>query len=294
VPLPRQFVHGIDAQKFESELAVPAFALGRRFDGARWWYYPLVLACKLPLAVWALVVLALLRRRFNSSEMVPALLIGIFLFGVTVFGNVNVGIRYILPILPPMIVLLGRAWTGARWMRVTAWALVGVLAIETLLAAPRFLTFFNVATGGPSRGQLLVNDSNFDWGQELIDLRDWMRANRVDRIGLAYFGRVDPGVYGIKYTPLVQGGDEPLVGVSSYYLVGMPHRMPTPAGPTDYVSLAYYRKLQRKRPVAVVGRVMYIFRREDVDEAKREWEDEAPAEPGAAGLPGSAGASPSR
>jgi hypothetical protein len=42
-------------------------------------------------------------------------------------------------------------------------------------------------------------DSNIDWGQDLIRLKDWMAAHGVDEIDLAYFGTADPRAYGIRF-----------------------------------------------------------------------------------------------
>ena len=97
-----------------------------------------------------------------------------------------------------------------------------------------------------------------------------MRRNDVDRIGLAYFGRVDPRVYGIAHTPLIEGGGEPLVAISSYFLTGMPHRMRLSNGQlSEHVNLPYHEQLKELEPLATVGRMMYIYRRADVEQAKR-------------------------
>ena len=295
VPLPRNFVLGFDAQKYEADLRPPAYALGEQYRGARWYYYPLALACKLPLGTWALVIVIVgLISRFGirRDEWPLIIMLVVFAVGMALLAEVNVGLRYVLPILPPLFVLCGRVWdvraprlapplaagvvadapaasSGATRRpfprrRIVGWALLALVGIESLAVAPRFLSFFNVAVGGPSRAQFILNDSNFDWGQGLLDLRAWMRDNNVDRVGLAYFGRVDPALYGIAYTPLTEPGDEEFVAISSYYLTGMPHRLPTPGGPTGYVKLSRYRELQRIQPLATVGRVMYVYRRSDV------------------------------
>jgi hypothetical protein len=308
VPLPRLFVLGFDAQKYEAELLPPAYLLGEQYRGARWNYYPIALLCKLPVGTIALALVALLlflRGGIRADEWPLVIVLVIFAVGMTLLARVNVGLRYLLPMLPPMFVLVGRAFSpsprrGEGWgeggnllrravncpdsrpsprpsplagrgrLRAGGLVLVIFAATESLAFTPRFLTFFNLACGGPARGQFILNDSNFDWGQSLLELRSWMDRNNVDRIGLAYFGRVDPGVYGIDYSVLIEGGGEPLVAVSSYYLTGMPHRMPTPDGPTDYVKLDYARKLRARKPLAIVGRTIYIFRRGDVEAAQRE------------------------
>ena len=302
VPLPRDFVLGFDAQKYEAELRPPAYALGEQYGGARWYYYPLALAFKLPLATWGLVVLTLasIARRGLRRDQVPlVVMLVVFAAGMALFAEVNVGLRYVLPILPAMFVFVGRVWTDAshlapplaagapkaltqpaasggakwcvpRWRRLVGWSLLGMACIESLSVAPRFLTFFNVAAGGPARAQFILNDSNLDWGQGLLDLREWMRAHQVDRIGLAYFGRVDPRVYGIAHTPLIERGDEELIAVSSYFLTGMPHRMRLSSGQlSGHAILPDHQILRALKPLACAGRIMYIYRRRDLEQAKR-------------------------
>jgi len=291
VPLPRNFVLGFDAQKYEAELRPPAYALGQQYRGARWYYYPLVLACKLPLATWGFVLItiaSIMRRGVKRDEVPLILMLIVFGIGMALLAEVNVGLRYVLPVLPVTYVLVGRIWegeapaepkasrghgsAGASPSRfgIAALALVALAAIESFCVAPRFLTFFNLAAGPPSRAQFILNDSNLDWGQGLLDLRDWMRANHVDRIGLAYFGRADPRLYGIEHTPLLEGGDEEYVAVSSYFLTGMPHRMRLSNGAlSGHTILPDHQTLRTLKPLACVGRIMYIYRREDLEQAKR-------------------------
>jgi hypothetical protein len=39
-------------------------------------------------------------------------------------------------------------------------------------------------------------DSNLDWGQDLVGLREWVRAHPSSQpIGLAYFGQITPNVF---------------------------------------------------------------------------------------------------
>lgn len=283
VPFPRRMVMGFDTQKYEADLPDAAYMLGEQYSEARWSYYPLVLACKMPLATWAIILLTiwtLFRRRLAADEWPLIITIATYILGMIILADINLGLRYILPILPPLFILVGRVIPNATSFRDgvragswVGWLLLAVLAVESLAVAPRFLTFFNAACGGAWRAQFILNDSNIGWGQELLDLRDWMKRDNVKRIGLAYFGRVDPRVYGIEWTPLMEGGhEEEYVAISSYWLTGMPHRMRISTGLSDFVNLPYYRELRAKEPVASVGRMMYIYRRADMLQAMREHE----------------------
>jgi hypothetical protein len=197
----------------------------------------------------------------------------VFLLGAVLLAGADLGVRYVLPVLPFAFVLIGRIRPRRSWL---VPALLVLLAIENLWVAPCYLTFFNLLAGGRSHGQMILNDSNFDWGQGLLDLRKWMRENHIQSVQLGYFGRVDPGVYGIDYHLLTETSGEPDIAISSYFLAGLPHRLPSSRGPSGVVQLDFAEQLRRKPRVAIIaGGTIHIFSREHVAEAMREARDAA-------------------
>jgi hypothetical protein len=91
-------------------------------------------------------------------------------------------------------------WLAQRGARaIAAVALTGSCFVSCALATPRYLSYFNVAAGGPRGGAKHLVDSNIDWGQDLPRLKRWMDARRVKDIDLAYFGTADPHAYGIEF-----------------------------------------------------------------------------------------------
>ncbi len=286
VPLPRDFVNGFDVQKLEAEGLYEGYLFGEVYRGAKWYFYPAALACKLPLSVLALLALALagswrsraapVSWRLGSAPLL--IVLAVFVLGMTVLAQINIGVLYLLPMFPPAFILLGGLWApprterpGRPWRMYAATVLLAGLAVEHAAIAPRYLAFINVAAGGPTHGYRLLSDSNFDWGQSLIDLKAWMDRNRVPALALGYFGTVDPGVYGIKYSPLFDPRDEPYVGISSYFLVGLAHRMPTPQGRSQFIDVPFHRELAQRHPVATVGYTIFIYTRADFDAARDEY-----------------------
>jgi hypothetical protein len=204
--------------------------------------------------------------------------------------------RYLLPGFPLALILISRIWSvprrGSREIRpllpYLRDGLLALLAIETLWVCPRFLTFVNFAVGGASNGWRLLSDSDYDWGQGLIDLHNWMRDQNVPEITLAYFGHVDPKVYGIQFYPIIHPGNSQsvkLVGVSAYFLDGLINRVVTGQDPQTGkilradVGLSYFKELQTKTPVAVVGNTIFIYRYADIESAAMESIPAAPAGP---------------
>jgi hypothetical protein len=155
-------------------------------------------------------------------------------------------------------------------------ALLALLAIETLLVCPRFLTFVNFAVGGPANGWRLLSDSDFDWGQGLIDLRHWMEDHNVHRVALGYFGYIDPAVYGIQFNPINHPGKNQYVAVSSYFLDGMQNRAVTARNQRSVIGLPYGRQLQAKTPIAVAGHTIFIYSADAVEAAALEWKSGVP------------------
>lgn len=280
--MPHEYVAGFDVQKYESEIGVPAFVLGESYTGSRWYYYPLTLACKLPAGLLGLMMLAIgfafVKPQPTGGREI-SLLAGLatFMLLVIVLADVNIGVRYILPAYPLAIVLISRIWRDRpECKRVfwsthrVGWALLVIMTIESLAAAPRYLSFMNFAAGGQKSGWRIVNDSNFDWGQGLLDLKRWSDAHGNPPITMAYFGRANPTTYGIDYSPITAPASEaPVVAVSTYYLNGLTHRLPTETGSTDWVALPYAKELRDLEPLDRAGPTIYLYRAEDVARAAR-------------------------
>jgi hypothetical protein len=155
--------------------------------------------------------------------------------------------------------MVGRQWsaTRERLLAGTAAVLLAWHMIGTIAVAPRYLQFFNEIAGGPSGGHRWLIDSNIDWGQDLIRLRDYMQREKIDTINLAYFGRVNPLVYGIHFRPLEQGYSHGITAVSATFLMGRPYFWYL-GGRMRWVHANTYSWLQSREPIARVG-AMFIY-----------------------------------
>jgi hypothetical protein len=100
-----------------------------------------------------------------------------------------------------LVKLGGRAPLEFAARFVVLGALLSLLLIDVLIH-PYYLSYFNLAAGGPANGAQVLIDSNIDWGQDLKRLETWMGDNDVDSVKLAWFGTADPAYYGIQYEPL--------------------------------------------------------------------------------------------
>ncbi|HEY4575265.1 MAG TPA: hypothetical protein VIJ26_14910, partial [Thermoanaerobaculia bacterium] len=104
----------------------------------------------------------------------------------------------------------------------------------------------------------ILLDSNIDWGQGLKRVRKYMDRQGIDHIGLAYFGHVDPALYGIDFH--LPRPDQPgLVAVSANFLHGYGYMtfaggrmVPVPAGAFTWIA--------RYPRVADLGGGMLVYR----------------------------------
>ena len=198
-----------------------AYLLGRTSAAGWWFFYPVVFFFKTPAAFQALLAVGALALvgAARSPEPAPAWrrlarwrgrapLVGVLVFGGFLLrSHLDSGFRYALPVLPLLAILaaagLARIWerrgAAARWV-------IGVLAALQILsvatAYPHLLAFTSVWAGGRDGAHRVLVDSSLDWGQELLELRDFMAREGVARVRLSYFGSAMPEAYGIDYVPL--------------------------------------------------------------------------------------------
>jgi 4-amino-4-deoxy-L-arabinose transferase-like glycosyltransferase len=290
VPLPGVMVEGFDAQKFDTQLGYPAFLFGEIYDGARWYYYPLALLCKTPVGLLALMLAAGIALPFKLPHQEPndyasplSMALGgiIFLAGVLVIGDVNIGTRYILPALPFALIAISRLWAfplqNLKHLARLRDGLLILAVAEALFVAPYFISFINFAWGGPSNGSKLLSNSDFDWGEGLIALRDWMHDHTVDKISLLYFGYIDPTLYGVNYQVPEVLPPEDYVAISSFYLQGLGNRIVVSPRLRRPVEILYSSELQERKPVAVVADSIFIYNKDDVLGAALEYAAKHPS-----------------
>jgi 4-amino-4-deoxy-L-arabinose transferase-like glycosyltransferase len=233
VPLPKHYMLGFDDQKLEAEgipnkfltppgvdpgpdgdrlQGYPVYLDGELRQKSWWYYYLLALVYKVPEGTWVLVLASLVAlarspgARAGWFDEFAVLTVPAFvLFVMSVFTNINLGLRYVLPVFPFVYVSAGKLapWAAARASRegraaARAFVVLGLAAsaAATAFIHPHYIAYFNVASGGPDRGARHLIDSNLDWGQDLVNLRRWVADNAPgEPLGLAYFGQINPRVF---------------------------------------------------------------------------------------------------
>lgn len=130
-------------------------------------------------------------------------LFAVFYFTISVVGNLNLGIRHILPIYVPLFVLVAlaivRLWRSWRKNKIRPWATSALAALlvwyvaSAALVYPSFTAYFNELVGGPANADKVFTDSSVDWGQDLYRFKDYLDKHpEIDKIALDYFGGGEP------------------------------------------------------------------------------------------------------
>jgi hypothetical protein len=201
----------------ESVAGYSVYLNGELRDSGWWYYYLCALFYKVPEGTWLLVLLSVLvlclRTHMRESwfdEICLATVPLVVLFAMSFLTNINLGLRYVLSIFPYVYIGVGKVvpWmeglSGSR--RAAARSFVAVCMVMTILAtaqiSPHYLAYFNWISGGPDRTPARLIDSNLDWGQDLVALRQWCRDHLgEEEIGLAYFGQINPSMFTLRGDP---------------------------------------------------------------------------------------------
>lgn len=186
----------------------PAFLMGRYSDTGWPGYFPVAFSLKTPLPVLILLLWAAIQSRRRWRRELALILPPLLFFAFSLFSKLNLGYRYILPVLPFVLVYASKIAAGswpvarARWGRALVAVLAGWYALGSLCIAPHYLAYFNELAGGPDGGWRYLVDSNLDWGQDAILLARHLEERGVERVKLAWFGESRPAYYGVDYDPL--------------------------------------------------------------------------------------------
>lgn len=169
----------------------PSYLLGMRSKFGWWYYYPVVLAVKTPLAFLALFFLGIGVSLTKANRRRPAYWLPLaFSLGILVISfasHINIGVRHILPVYLGFSVTaaIGAKWlygqaSKAHWNAWILGALVLSLGASSLLCHPDYIPYTNLLAGDyPER---ILVDSDLDWGQDTNRLGKRLRELGVREV----------------------------------------------------------------------------------------------------------------
>ena len=184
LPAPELF-DGIRSGMRHNQEGHVSYLLGRVSAKGFWYYFPVVLAVKTPIAFLLLSGLGAYlawKKRARLAYCLPlAFSLGILLPAMA--GQINIGVRHILPIYLGLSIAAAVAvvqlleWSRAgretrTWLALAAGLLVSWMAASGAISHPDYLSYFNEFAADP---ETVLVDSDLDWGQDAKRLAKRMR-----------------------------------------------------------------------------------------------------------------------
>ncbi len=280
VPVPANYLLGIDAQKWDFEEGKKRILWDELRTGPEgWWYFYLVAAAvKIPIGVLLLII----PSTYSCISAIKNGTLGIQIFLLVpltlLFSLVSSqsGLsywRYVIPALPIFLIWLSQSACLIHARSAYGIALIGLslgwFLSSSLSVYPHSLSYFNEFAGGPKHGIHWMVDSNLDWGQDLIYLQDWIHDNpQAAGMNLEYFGHYDPEVAGVEVRsclairktsvpiglPCVDAGDPEWYAISATELAFKAAK----SGNSD--ELPWYQFLMQQEPDARAGHSILIYK----------------------------------
>jgi hypothetical protein len=168
--LAEALAHGADGH--------PAYLLGEIRSKGGWWYYHLVvMALKVPLPVFALLLLAALSFLWRRPTLADSCILAAMLLWAIFISTsgIDIGIRHAFPFYGLLLIFAARAATiPTKPLAYLPPILTALLAIDAARSGPWYISYFNLPYKNP---HLLISDSNIDWGHTLRETRRWIDQN---------------------------------------------------------------------------------------------------------------------
>lgn len=188
------------------------------------YYFPVIYLLKELLAFHILTLITLaaalflsLKRKLSFSIKehftLFSFLVFLSIYWLTaVMGNLNIGVRHILPTLPFIYlsvilvlkeVLFKAAPIFKKALISLVFLLLAAMTFSSLSSFPYYVSYYNLLAGGTENGYKYAVDSNYDWGQDFYKLINFIEKNNIQKIYLDYFGGESPKYWlGEKYIQL--------------------------------------------------------------------------------------------
>jgi len=273
-----QYARGLMMATQRTSFGNTTYFMGEISAQAWWYYFPVIYFLKTPLAFHFLILIVLLGLCLTKTKREGWLknnftafsfLLFIFIYWiVAVTGNLNIGVRHLMPTIPfiYLLVIMGlkrimeSPGRFKKPLQITLATLFIWYASASLSAFPHYISYYNEAAGGTENGYFWAVDSNYDWGQDFYRLMAFMEEKDIQKIHLDYFGGENPRYWlGEKYVKLnpkeIKEPPKEWVAVSMNQLMG---GVAEPVPGFDQET-GYYSWLQGETPVARAGYSILIY-----------------------------------
>ena len=186
-----------------STISTPVFFLGTFYPKPRLYFMIVNTFYKTPLPLTLFFVLSLLlsyRNKKLRSTMIILLIPIVSILFVSSVAGMQPLVRYALPLYPFLFIIAG---SGITFMHNNVQKVVLLFFLlwyvtSSLSFYPHFISYANELAGPREKLYEKFTDSNLDWGQSLISLKQYVDVAKPAKIHFSYFGRDDAAAYGFS------------------------------------------------------------------------------------------------
>jgi hypothetical protein len=189
------------------------------------------------------------------------------------FSHIDIGVRYLLPMFP-FLIILGAYLLDTLWKKrprlaglVVVLALLGWMGVEAIRAYPNHISYMNqLASRAPHWWYL--SDSNVEWGDDLRDLAKYLHERGETRVLDATLGGFAIlHFYGIERVNALDqqpaGESAPkYLAIGASYMNGstIPSGLPGTGRETPAGRVNFFDEYRHRQPEAIIGDSIYVFR----------------------------------
>ncbi len=271
--IPIRYIEGAGRVFFSvSEEGRSSYLLGQNYLGGRWYYFPVLILTKTQIltlvgCLFTFVLFLAKKIELSKKDLLISTLPILGFFLVAVVSKFNIGVRHILPVYPFLIIFAAGGFTSLIHLAkrelnsrlalmlsaLIILVIVGGRIWSTATTYPHFLSYFNFTVGGTDNGWKIADDANYDWGQDVKRLADFVRQNGINSIGFDNF----TGLYAAR----------------DYYKLPVFQFFPTDKNYKGYVALStsvidthknssdsYSWLVDNYQPIAKAGKSIFIYK----------------------------------
>jgi hypothetical protein len=224
VPLPSNYLAGIDMQKKDIERGIFSYLNGKWQNSGWWYFYLYAILIKLPLGTIGIILLAVVLTFASSKyrarlqdELFILLPVVVLLVVLSTQTGLGIHSRYVLPALPFLFIWAGKVGNVLSVRKLFLSGIVSIFLVwsvgSSIYNFPHSLSYFNELVGGSANGYKYLAKSDSSWGQDLLILKRWVDCHSgVVDLRMSHCGPFDPRLAGFEFrlAPVGRNSHEPL------------------------------------------------------------------------------------
>lgn len=157
---------------------------------------------KTPISVLILLLLSFFLK-INKKTLIFWIAFIVLFISISIISP-SANHRYLLFLYPFIFIICalnGKELMKKRWDKIFLYFLIAFNFYSLFRFFPYNLSYVNEFIKRVNTPFYFV-DSNVDWGQGLVALKNYCQKKKIEKIYLSYFGTANPKYYGINFLPL--------------------------------------------------------------------------------------------